>query len=194
MLFTIDTNCIIDLETNSEFAEPLRELVAAHRRGEANVAMPSISASELQRDGTYLERFDDFRERVVAADLGDLPLIDAIAYWGISFYGCGYLANESMSELERKIHAVLHADIEMNYQEFCERRGLQPDTVALDPRWRNAMCDTQALWSYVHHPRDCFVTRDKNFLKKTKLPALAQLGAGRILLPTDAVRILRPAA
>src|SRR5207245_11565393 len=63
-----------------------------------------------------------------------------------------------------------------------------------DPKWRNAKCDTQALWSHVYHKRDVFVTRDANFLKKTKLPGLAALGAGQILVPRDAAVLLRPAA
>ena len=194
VLFTLDTNCIIDLELGTEFGPPIRELVAAHRNGTANVAIPSISASELQKDGTYLSRFDQFLARLAAAGLDGLPLVQPIAYWNISFYGHGYWADEAMVELERKIHAVLHPEIEFAYPDFCGARGIPIGTDRPHRVWRNAKCDTQALWSHIYHKRDCFVTRDRNFLKETKLPALAALGTKRILLPKDAVRVTMPAA
>src|SRR3989442_14553827 len=82
MLFTIDTNCIIDLERDTEFAPPLRELIAAHRRGEAEVAVPAVAASEVQRDGQYLENFGQFEERLAQAGLDGLRLIHPIGGWG----------------------------------------------------------------------------------------------------------------
>jgi hypothetical protein len=191
MLFTIDTNCIIDLERDSEFAPPLRELVAAHRRGDAEVAVPVVAASEVQRNGLYLENFGQFEERLAQAGLDELPLIHPIAYWGISFYGLGYLADDAMVQLERKIHAVLHPSVPF---EYLSRTNHTTGTEEPDPKWRNAKCDTQALWSHVYHKRDVFVTRDENFLKKTKLAALAALGAGQILIPRDAAVLLKPAA
>jgi len=191
MLFTIDTNCIIDLERDTAFAPPLRELIAAHRRGEAEVAVPAVAASEVQRDGQYLENFGQFEERLAQAGLDGLRLIHPIAYYGISFYGLGYLADDGMVELERKIHAVLHPSVPF---EYVSRTNPTTGTEEPDPKWRNAKCDTQALWSHVYHKRDVFVTRDANFLKKTKLPALTALGAGQIIAPRDAAVLLRPAA
>src|SRR3989442_15886450 len=82
MLFTIDTNCIIDLERDTAFAPPLRELIAAHRRGEAEVAVPAVAASEVQRDGQYLENFGQFEERLAQAGLDGLRLIHPIGGGG----------------------------------------------------------------------------------------------------------------
>src|SRR5258705_10411976 len=104
---TIDTNCIIDIERDTEYAPPIRELGEAHRAGNANVAIPAVAASEVQRDGHYLNNFSEFQQRLAHAGLDGLPLIQPIAYWGISFYGLGYLADEAMVELERRIHAML---------------------------------------------------------------------------------------
>jgi len=194
VLFTLDTNCVIDLEQNTVFAPPIRELVAAHRSGLANVAIPSIAASELQPDGGYLTHFDKFVARLASAGLDGLPLIEPIAYWGIGFYGHGLWANDAMVDLEKRIHQVLHPEIEFGLKEFCEARGIEMETQKPDRRWRNAKCDTQAAWSHIHHQRECFVTRDGNFLKASKLPALIALGAQRIHAPVDAARLLRPAA
>jgi hypothetical protein len=194
VLFTLDTNCIIDLELGTEFAPPIRDLVAAHHEGTADIAIPSIAGSELQKDGTYLPNFDLFLARLAAVGLSGLPLVQPIAYWNISFYGHGYWADEAMVDLERRIHSVLHPEIEFAYGDFCRARGfdLKPDRP--HRLWRNAKCDTQALWSHIYHKRHCFVTRDRNFLKETKLPALTALGAGRILVPKDAVLLIKPAA
>ena len=82
MLFTIDTNCVIDLERDTAFAPPLRELIAAHRRGEAEVAVPAVAASEVQRHGQYLENFGQFEERLAHAGLDGLRLIHPIGGWG----------------------------------------------------------------------------------------------------------------
>src|SRR2546426_9472599 len=117
MLFTIDTNCIIDLERDTEFAPPLRELIAAHRRGEAKGAVPAVAASEVQRDGQYLENFGQFDERLAQAGLDGLRLIHPIAYYGISVYGLCYLSDDGMVELERKIHAVLHPSVPFRSEE-----------------------------------------------------------------------------
>lgn len=117
-MFTLDTNCIIDLENESAFAQPLRRLIEAHKDGIASVALPSIAASELQKGGTYLESFDEFTVRVQAAGLGDLPLVQPIACWNIGFYGQGYWANGGMIELEKRIHEM-HPDIAFDLQEHC---------------------------------------------------------------------------
>jgi len=121
-------------------------------------------------------------------------LIQPIAYWGISFYGLGYWADEAMIELERSIQSVLHPKVEFALADFCQARGLTLDTRALPRQWRNAKCDVQALWSHIYHKRACFVTRDENFLKVSKLPALLHLGAGSIRRPAEAAAVVRPAA
>jgi hypothetical protein len=194
MLFTLDTNCVIDLELNTPFAPPIRALVAAHRAGHASVAIPSISASELQPGGAYLSHFEQFLARLAAVGLDGLPLIEPIAYFGIGFYGCGLLADDAMVEQERQIHLVLHPEVEFGYKDFCAARKIEMDTEHPDRRWRNARCDTQAMWSHIHHGRECFVTRDRNFLKESKVPRLVALGARRIAEPIDAVELIAPAA
>jgi len=191
MLFTIDTNCIIDLERDTEFAPPLRQLIAAHALGDAEVAIPAVAASEVQQDRQYLQHFSQFERRLAGAGLEGLPLIHPIAYWGISFYGLGYLADDAMVELERKIHTILHPSVPFQYVGRTNPATAQEEP---DPKWRNAKCDAQALWSHVYHKREVFVTRDRNFLKTSKLPGLVALGAGQILLPKDAAILLRPAA
>ena len=53
--FTLDTNCLIDLEEGRAGAESVTELVEAHRTGIADVAVATVTASERQKDGGFLE-------------------------------------------------------------------------------------------------------------------------------------------
>jgi len=112
----------------------------------------------------------------------------------VGFYGVGYIPNAPMIELERRIHAVLHPDVESSLADFCGARGLNPGNRPLPHRWRNAKCDVQMLWSHIHHQRSGFVTRDGNFRKASKVPKLLELGAGQILGPNEAAELLKPAA
>lgn len=180
---------MIALEGSEPAAESVRELVARYHRGVLDLAIPAIAASERQSGGKYLEKFDEFRQRLAQLGLGEVSLIEPIAYWNISFYGHGLLADEPMVELERKIQAILHPNIEFTLSEYCEARGLPVDTAQPDPKWRNAKCDVQAMWSHIWRKRDVFVTSDNNFLKRTKMPGLVELGAGSIVTPGTAAEL-----
>ena len=52
-------------------------------------------------------------------------------------------------------------------------------------KWLNKMCDVQSMWCHIHNGNDLFVTTDRNFRKKSKLPKLVKLGAGCIVHPND---------
>jgi hypothetical protein len=46
------------------------------------------------------------------------------------------------------------------------------------------------LWSHIRYNGDIFVTNDSNFHKQTKKPRLVELGCGKILTPSEAVKML----
>lgn len=50
--FTLDTNCIIDLEENRPSAEYVRVIVEAWKNGRIALAVVAVSASENQKFGT----------------------------------------------------------------------------------------------------------------------------------------------
>ena|SRR2546429_368535 len=62
-------------------------------------------------------------------------------------------------------------------------------TVGIDSptgrNWVNRLCDVQGMWCHIQNGNDVFLTSDSNFTKKTKLPKLIALGAGRICHPCD---------
>lgn len=188
--YTFDTNCILALEQEEPASEALRAIVRAYRDGRIDLAIPAVSALENQRTGRALAAIEEFYDRLRALQLSDVPLIHAIAHYGIGFYGVGYLADASMDALERDIHQVLHPSIEYSLAAYCLNRGLAMDAARPEKKWRNAKCDVQVMWSHIFHHRSCFVSNDDNFFKAAKRCRLWQLGAGRILRPNEAAAVL----
>lgn len=188
---TLDTNAIIALEEERPAATAIRELANAHAQGRIDVALVAISASERQRAGE-IENFDTFRERLARLKLDHLSLLRPLAYWDLTFWDWCLWSDETMTELETKIHNVLFPDKAFVYPEGTSQlpHVQRPNEYW---KWRNRKCDVLALWSHIYARRDVFLTSDSNFRKVTKLPALIALGAGRIedladahmLIPVD---------
>ncbi len=186
--FTLDTNCIIALDENRAETAYLRKLVEAHTMGAADVGLVAISASERQKNGGALEDFRVFERRLASLGLDRLMLLPPMMYWDLGFWDQGLWTDELMEELEQKIHSVLFPNIQFSWSDFCKERAV--DVNSCDPRWRNAKCDVQAIWSHIHHSRDVFVTSDLNFHQLNKKQSLIKLGAGRIETPEAAVSFL----
>lgn len=190
MLITLDTNCLIDLDENRTNASAVRELIARHRAGSIQVRIPSIMASERQAQGLYYDNFEEFRARLVSLGLDDLPRLAPMCYFGIGFFDHCVLANESKEDLEKRIHQVLHPDVQFKYSDFCAARKIDPTIKPLDARWRNRKCDVQVMWTHIFYQGDVLVTSDQNFMKDTKIDQLIALGASHIADPGQAIELL----
>jgi hypothetical protein len=179
--FTLDTNCLIDLEEARPGAPAIHMLAQAHAVGRADVAVVAIAASEKPRGGKYLERFADFEQRLRAIGLDHLAVLYPIAYWDVSFFDRCVFAGPQEIAIEENVHNVLFTTI-----------PFVATSIAADPaqmkKWRNAKCDVQAFWEHVHNQRDVFVTSDEKFHKTTKKPQLMSLAkpGSRILFPSEA--------
>jgi hypothetical protein len=193
--FTLDTNCVIDLDENRPAAPAIKRLAVAHATGSADVAVVAIMASEKQRAGDYIEDFQVFQHRLEKLSISHLGLLLPIFYWDITFWDWSLWSDANMQALERHIHKVLFPRVEFLWPDYCrtQKPKLDPATSpAASPAghtWRNAKCDVLAIWSHVHHRRDVFVTTDRNFHKRTKKPALLSLGARRIERPQIAAAL-----
>src|SRR6266571_3823367 len=183
---TLDTNCLLDLEKGGERADAVGDLVARHHAGSIALRIPAIAASERQRSGTELQNFSEFTDWLARLGLGPIPLILPMLYFDVGFWDHCLWSDQEMQVLERKIHDILHPEIELEYQTYCKARGIDPIAKPLDGKWRNVKCDVQVMWSHVHHRGKTLVTNDENFLKATKLPRLLALGAGAIVRTIDA--------
>ena len=188
--FTLDTNCIIDIDENRASAPFIMQLIEAHRNGDADVALVAVSASERQQGDRYLESYEEFRGRLNSLGLSDLPVLPTIAYWNIGFYGVGlYGGDPAMVSREREIQAILFPQIEFEWPQYASQIGLSSDDLASAKarRWRNAFCDRQMFWAHDHNKRDYFVTRDENF---QRLIGRSEFPDARIRSPSEAAKLI----
>lgn len=188
MRFTLDTNCIIDVEDDRPSAPFVRELVSLHQKRGVNVAISAIGASERQRTGGYAQNFSEFQAKLKAVGLDSLELLPPLIYMDITFLDYSVWGDEN-DHLEHDIHNVLFPKIEFLWMDYAKARSLPVDV--LDKNWRNAKCDVLALWCHVKHGGGVFVTSDSNFHAETKREKLGSLGAGTIAVPHDALVIAK---
>lgn len=182
--FTLDTNCVIDVDEHRPGEPSVRSLADAHADGAADVAVVAIMASEKQRGGGTLDNFGIFKQRLDLLRLGQLGLCLPLCYFDISYWDHCLWSGPVEKELDLRIHQILFTDIKPDYREFCDEKGLPSSPVIWDKTrhiWRNAKCDVQAIWSHVNARRDVFVSNDKNF--HDHAAELVALGAGRIETP-----------
>lgn len=187
---TLDSNCIIDLEQNNSTASHLEKLIQMHLCRVINLRVVAISGSERKRDHTYPSNLKEFKQRISQIGLGDVEILPTPCYQGLSFEGYSIHSGEKSRELEREIQQVMFPTIEFDFMDFCKNRRLNLDNKKARQKWINAKCDVLTLWSHIQFKGDILVTKDKDFHKKTVKPRLITLGAGKILKPDEAVKLL----
>ena len=190
MTLTLDTNCVIDVESGEGAVLELRRLLSKHQTGQIELQLAGIMASERLRAGGYASNMSEFADRVQRLSSRAIRVLEPIGRWGVTYWDGGVWADDSMTNLERTIHGILFAQ-SYEWAVIARANGIDPaaapDESDTDWRkWRNRLCDSAAMWCHIHYGGDMFVTRDENFLKPVKRTALEQLGARRIGDPTDA--------
>ena len=130
--FTLDTNCLIAIDEARPEAAAVRGLADAHAAGKADVAAVAISASEKQSGGGSIENFVEFRRRMEALGLAHLDGLAPMAYHDVTFMDWSLWSDNSMQELERKIHEALFPNVEFIWQDYCRANNL-----AETCGWRN---------------------------------------------------------
>jgi hypothetical protein len=193
--FTLDTNCIVDVDENRPNSVFIRKLSDAHLAGTASVSIVAIAASERQKPESperFMRSYSQFQERLERINLSHLKISYPMAYFGIFFWGKCVLSSKYLSSDEEQIHNILFSSIPFRYP------GPTPDDKNSNDeifkpwlKWRNAKCDVQTIWNHLHHSRDVFVNSDKNFHRSGKKEALLSRGAGSILHPHEAVGLLQ---
>lgn len=186
LAFTLDHNCIIDLEDNRPAAPCIRTLLARHKVGELIVRLVAASASERQRDGGYLDNFSFFRKRLASLGLGHLQLLMPTLTLDVSYLDWCILASEEDISLQNGIHNVLFPQEAFDLQEAWSRAAPDKGREATTHKWQNRLLDVQTLWCHIYYNGNVFVTSDNNFFKQTKREPLAKLGATTILRPCEA--------
>lgn len=183
---TLDHNCIIDLETNSENAPYLRKLINKHRARALHLRVAAVGASEKQLGGKLATNFSEFKEKLKMADLHDVEILPPILRLDISFCDYCLLGGPELLN-EQKIYEILFPKHAFSFSEFVTEHGEDPAKGMITPAalsWRNKICDVQTMWCHIHHKGNIFVTSDNDF--HSKKIALEDLGAGEILTPEQA--------
>jgi hypothetical protein len=189
--FTLDHNCLIDLDEQRPAAPSVRQLIAHHRAQRADVAVVAMAGSERRKDGGYPKTFIDFRRRLEHFDMNDVTVIPLLGYIDICFIERCLISGKDAVKVESGIHKVLFPGTALRWKDYAPQNGFEvTDRSSREyHRWRNRLCDVQAMWSHIHHGRDVFVTSDRNFLR-AKRSKLIALGAGDIRTPDEASALL----
>jgi len=182
LTLTLDTNCILDVDEERPSKSAVLELSEAHRSGLANVAYVAQSASERQQNGTYLESYEDFFERLRRLELSHLNEIHPLIYWDISYWDKALWADEDDESRLRQIHHALFPNqwFEAS-REIQSADGASPEALRA---WRNRLCDTLIYWAHDNANRDIFVTSDKKF---KRLENSNHFPEARIRTPLEAI-------
>lgn len=174
MRLTLDHNVIIDLAHGCTNVARLRKILAENEH-EAYVV--EMGASEMRKMGVRPDRYDLFEELLREAGVESLPRLTPMMIWDVTFWDHGLLADESMAELGAQVDRILFGQ-----SEAVDIAAEQQDSPKYAV-WLNRLCDVHTMWCHLHYKNDVFVTSDRNFHKKTKVPHLLSLGAGRICKP-----------
>jgi hypothetical protein len=187
---TLDMNCIIDLEKNNSYAPDLLKLVELNIERKIDLRITAASASEQKPDDTSASNFSEFKDRLARIGLSSLEILPTLLYVGVSYIGYCLVGGGKLSELEESIQQILFPQVELGFSDYCKKRGLALDDQKAWRRWVNRKCDVLGMFSHIWHNGDLFVTRDSNFHKEKNKLALIRLGAGNILTPQNAVRLI----
>ena len=175
MKYTLDTNCIIDLEENRPDSIYLKKLIFRKRNKEIELMVVAISASENQPGGRESNNFDEFLLKLEAANLQDVEIILPMAYWDVAFWDKAIWADApGAEELEVKIHNILFPGTPIEKPKIADYS---------EKKWRNNKSDVQIAWSHIYHGQDILVTRDENFHKNAD--ALRSIGLKKIIRPKE---------
>lgn len=186
---TIDTNCIIALEETRDYTDAIKQLIVMHNKGEINLRVVGISASERQPNGSMAPTFSLFRERLEKLGLGNVDILIPPAYWDICYFDHCYFPSAQDTLLELAIHLVLSPNLPFQFTHF-EKTA---DKTIKNWRWKwlNRKCDTLAYMSHVKFGGGLFVSNDKKAFSAQKKEKLLKFGGGDIQLPHAAINRLQ---
>jgi hypothetical protein len=188
--FTLDTNCLIDVDDDRPAKPFVLALLAAAKARTADVAMVASSASERQPGGGHLANIGEFQQRMEDLGFGHLVLLQPIGRWDLSFYDHCIYASPEQSAREELIFRTLFPNTEPSWVAYAQGKGLSEDDLTSRGAWdwRNRLCDVQAFWTHHEYKRDVFVTSDQNF--SDRILKVPDFGSARILTPQQAAALL----
>ncbi|THV17120.1 hypothetical protein [Rhizobium rhizophilum] len=187
--FTLDTNCIIDVDESRPAAPSVQALLSAWAVGNVDLALVASSASERQQGGLYLSNFETFDQRRNALGFGGIPLLPSMARWNLSFFGQSLYGSPEGLEREALIYGALFPSSPFEWADYARAKGVAVDDLgsSAHARWRNQILDAQALWAHDHAGRQVFVTSDQRLWVLNDHPDFPRMV---IRPPEDAVTLI----
>jgi hypothetical protein len=175
MKITLDHNCIIHLDNETECGKRIQEIVS---NIDNQCFVVNIGASEMRQKGVLPDHYEKFEQLLRTAGIEHLPRLDPIAISGVTFLNLCVYADGKTGKLSDEIESVLFpnqskVDVDIAKVGFDSPSG---------KKWLNHLCDIQTMWCHIHYGNEVFLTSDRNFTKETKWPELLKLGANQIWL------------
>lgn len=104
MKVTLDHNCIIDLLNGTPNGALIRAKMAA---GTYSFFVVEVGASEMRERGVRGDNYGQFEMLLAQAGVADLPRLNPIFVWGVTFWGHCFWATEQMYKLAKRIGRIL---------------------------------------------------------------------------------------
>ncbi len=183
---TLDTNELFNIHYRTGDIDGLGCLMELHSRGIIKICIPAISASENRPGGLQFRNYTEFEAFVASLGFKNYEELSPILLLDKGYIGHGLSSNPIRLRLAHSIHAILFPTMAFDSPNH-ETGSDASFTPGHARKWLNAICDTMAIWSHIHHRADFFVTEDRNFQKQTKKPRLLELGARQICTPSECV-------
>jgi hypothetical protein len=188
---TIDTNCIIGLEEERDYAPIIRDLIQMNKSGDIQLQVVAISASEKQPDGRMAENYSLFRDRLKRSELDAAKVLHPPMILGITYLGSGRLNWREMIIFRHEVHSILWPNSPEELKDF--EKTVDTSKPGWQWKWRNKLCDTLAYACHLEAGGGLFVSND-NVFHGDKKDYLLSLFGGEIVKPIDAkTRLLNPA-
>ena len=137
MRFTLDHNCIVDLEEQRPAAADVRAITDAGKSCANTVCVPASTASERLPNGAYRTNIASFQEKLETLDLGHAELLFPLMRIGVGFIGLSVLSGPELEELEQMIHEILFPQIPHRLHDYYRQKNVSDDDQIAYARWLN---------------------------------------------------------
>ena len=191
--FTLDWNCLIEVEENRPEAEDVCRLIELHRASRCNVGLLATSASENNRSRRFPGNAKHFKDRVALLGFSDLPIVLAPSVFGLTYFDWSFRVDEEeYNTLVPLLWAAMFPDYDRDAKSHLKCGQILDDATIQSEQladWRNRWCDVMSAYSHIHATRDVFVTLNtRDFQRRSH--ELAKIGIEKILKPSECFALL----